>query len=59
MRWILVTGMSGTGKSTALAELRRHGFEVVDTDEPGWTEWSEELGDVVAELIMIGSESSP
>ena len=34
--------MSGTGKSTALAELRRHGFEVVDTDEPGWTEWSDE-----------------
>jgi thymidylate kinase len=33
--------MSGTGKSTALAELRRRGFEVVDTDEPGWTEWSD------------------
>ncbi len=35
-----MTGMSGTGKSTALAGLRRHGFEAVDTDEPGWTEWS-------------------
>ena len=44
MRRILVTGMSGTGKSTALAELRRRGFEVVDTDEPGWTEWSDEEG---------------
>lgn len=33
--------MSGTGKSTALAELARRGFDVVDTDEPGWTEWSE------------------
>ena len=48
--------MSGTGKSTALAELRRHGFEVVDTDEPGWTEWSEETGHVwhedrIAELL--------
>lgn len=31
--------MSGTGKSTALAELRKRGFEVVDTDERGWTEW--------------------
>jgi len=41
MRRILVTGMSGTGKSTALAELRRRGFDVVDTDEPGWTEWSD------------------
>jgi broad-specificity NMP kinase len=42
MRKILVTGMSGTGKSTALAELRRRGFEVVDTDEPGWTEWCDQ-----------------
>ena len=37
-----MTGMSGTGKSTALSELRRRGFEVVDTDEPGWSEWSVE-----------------
>ncbi len=36
---VLVTGMSGTGKSTALAELDRRGFRVVDTDEPGWSEW--------------------
>jgi hypothetical protein len=49
--------MSGTGKSTALAELRRRGFEFVDTDEPGWTEWSEEDGgyvwreDLIAELL--------
>src|SRR6478672_10686087 len=34
--------MSGTGKSSALAELRSRGFDVVDTDEPGWTEWSDE-----------------
>lgn len=34
---ILVTGMSGTGKSSALAELARRGFRTVDTDEPGWT----------------------
>jgi broad-specificity NMP kinase len=49
--------MSGTGKSTALAELRRCGFEVVDTDEPGWTEWSDDEGgyawreDRMAELL--------
>jgi dephospho-CoA kinase len=42
MRKVLVTGMSGTGKSTALAELGRTGFDIVDTDEPGWTEWSDE-----------------
>lgn len=33
---ILVTGMSGTGKSTALAGLRQRGHRVVDTDDPGW-----------------------
>jgi broad-specificity NMP kinase len=32
--------MSGTGKSTALDELRKLGFETVDTDVGGWTEWS-------------------
>lgn len=37
MRRILVTGVSGTGKSSALAELARLGFRTVDTDEPGWT----------------------
>lgn len=31
-----MTGMSGTGKSSALAELRRRGYRVVDTDDPGW-----------------------
>jgi dephospho-CoA kinase len=33
---VLVTGMSGTGKSSALAELARRGHRVVDTDDPGW-----------------------
>ena len=57
MRRVLVTGMSGTGKSTALAALREHGFEVVDTDEAGWSEWSDESGgyvwreDCIAELL--------
>jgi dephospho-CoA kinase len=35
----LVTGMSGTGKSSALAELGRRGYRVVDTDDPGWREY--------------------
>lgn len=41
MKRILLTGMSGTGKSSALAELQLLGFQVVDADEPGWTEWSD------------------
>lgn len=36
---VLVTGMSGTGKSTALVELGRRGFRVVDTDSCAWLEW--------------------
>lgn len=54
-----MTGMSGTGKSTALAELRRRGFRVVDTDEPGWTVWDEQddgyvwREDRMAELLSI------
>jgi shikimate kinase len=44
MRKILVTGMSGTGKSCALAELGKLGFSVVDTDVGGWSEWSEPEG---------------
>ena len=28
--------MSGTGKSSALVELGRRGYRVVDTDDPGW-----------------------
>jgi len=47
MRRILVTGMSGTGKSTALAELAQRGFRVVDTDDPPWSEWSEPDGGYV------------
>jgi dephospho-CoA kinase len=37
---VLVTGMSGTGKSAALAELARRGHRVVDTD---YGEYSEEV----------------
>ena len=36
---ILITGVSGAGKSSAVAKLGRHGYRVVDTDEPGWREY--------------------
>ena len=39
MARILLTGMAGTGKSAALAELAERGYRVVDTDEPGWKEY--------------------
>jgi predicted ATPase len=43
---VLVTGMSGTGKSSALAELGRRGYRVVNTDDPGWTEGVDSAGEV-------------
>jgi dephospho-CoA kinase len=46
--------MSGTGKSSALAVLRRRGFGVVDTDRGGWTEWSEAEGGYVWDEERIG-----
>jgi dephospho-CoA kinase len=36
MAVVLITGMSGTGKSTVLAELARRGHAAVDTDVGGW-----------------------
>ena len=37
--------MSGAGKSTALDELGRRGFRVVDTDSPAWSEWIPGVGE--------------
>lgn len=57
VRRVLVTGMSGTGKSTVLAELARRGFHVVETDDAPWSEWSEADGgyvwreDLIEELL--------
>jgi dephospho-CoA kinase len=36
---VLVTGMSGTGKSTALRRLSQRGHRVVDTDTDEWSYW--------------------
>jgi dephospho-CoA kinase len=33
---VLITGMSGVGKSTALGALARRGFGAVDTDDGDW-----------------------
>jgi broad-specificity NMP kinase len=64
MRRVLVTGMSGTGKSTALVALAKRGFQVVETDDGPWSEWSETDGgyvwreDLIAELLARDDEAT-
>lgn len=55
--------MSGTGKSSALAELAKQGFEVVDTDQGGWSVWSNADGGYVwdedrIEMLLAREEGS-
>ena len=64
MRRVLVTGMSGAGKSTALAELAKRGFQVVETDDAPWSEWSDSDGgyvwreDRIRELLARDDEAA-
>jgi shikimate kinase len=39
MKRVLLTGMSGTGKSTVINELAARGYKAVDTDGHGLSEW--------------------
>lgn len=42
MKRILLTGMSGTGKSTVIEELQSRGFVAIDTD---YDDWCQEVTD--------------
>jgi len=39
MKRVLLTGMSGVGKSTVIGELVARGFWAVDTDSDAWSVW--------------------
>lgn len=41
MKRVLITGMSGTGKSAAIRELAARGYQAHDLDTPEWSEWIE------------------
>ena len=44
MKRILLTGMSGTGKSTLISELAARGYKAVDADCDAFSEWVEFIG---------------
>ena len=59
--WVLLTGMSGTGKTALVHELRRRGYTAHDADEDGFSEPREDgrwgwRPDRVADLIARASE---
>lgn len=39
MKRVLITGMSGTGKSVVIQELASRGYSAHDLDTPEWSEW--------------------
>ena len=45
MKRVLITGMSGTGKSMLIRELAARGYKAVDTDSDEWSEWVTATGD--------------
>ncbi|HKW22860.1 MAG TPA: AAA family ATPase [Ktedonobacterales bacterium] len=48
MKRILVTGMSGTGKSTVIGELATRGYKAVDADTDEYSEWVKVVGNTSA-----------
>jgi dephospho-CoA kinase len=48
---VLITGMSGTGKSTVIAELARRGYRAIDLDSP---EFSQLVPAADGELTGVG-----
>jgi shikimate kinase len=57
MARVLITGMSGTGKTTLLGELSRRGHRTLDTDYDGWV-LADSTWDETRMAAYLGSTSS-
>jgi shikimate kinase len=53
MKRILLTGISGTGKSTVIGELAARGYKAVDADSDEFSQWVEVKGDTSAEVTPV------
>jgi len=53
MKRILLTGMSGTGKSTVIRELAARGYKAVDADDDEFSQWVAVEGDASAEVTPV------
>ena len=56
---MLITGMSGTGKSTVLRELGERGHRVVDTDSDDRSHWVPAPDRAGAERRRYSSDLAP
>ena len=53
MKRILLTGMSGTGKSTVIGNLAARGYKAVDADCDEFSQWVEVEGSADAEVTPV------
>src|ERR1017187_802057 len=51
---ILITGISGVGKTTILAELQKHGYLVIDLDATGLCRWKNKKTGEFTEYGLTG-----
>jgi len=56
MRRVLLTGLSGTGKSALVQALQAGGRRAVDLDQPAWSCWVETPGTAPDETVEPGRD---